>query len=332
MKKLLLVFLLLPVFAQGQFVSFGSAIDSTTFTFSAGDSLTHSIVSVGWPSAFTYDTTSVTIDTSSATLWQIGNTFKSVFSNDTIPSHGIMTDTMNPYPPNANDYFVLEVNFISNFIVDIWHKYQMDSLHAGGIVEFSTDTGTTWMNVVYCNQIYTQNFYLPGDTTISGLPSFTGNSNGEKLSRIQFTNCTAGERTTGTSCYAQFDNPSPIYLRFRFISDSTIDFLSGWMIDSIMIENPGCYYTGSVSKVNNENTLSVFPNPAYNQLNIESSILPITKITITNVLGQTVYIQSANSQLLTVNVANLPSGVYFVQVNLAYRQAGDAEVRKFVKE
>ena len=88
----------------------------------------------------------------------------------------------------------------------------------------------------------------------------------------------------------------------------------------------------SVPVVNNTNTFTIFPNPVYNQLNIESSILPITKITITNVLGQTVYIQSANSQLLTVNVANLPSGVYFVQVNLAYRQAGDAEVRKFVKE
>ena len=47
-------------------------------------------------------------DTSPTILWQIGNTLKPVFSNDTIAVRGIMTDTFHKYPAHANNFFVVK--------------------------------------------------------------------------------------------------------------------------------------------------------------------------------------------------------------------------------
>jgi hypothetical protein len=153
----------LPLFADAQIIyPYGYALDSTTFTFSNEDSLIHYLVGAfgrGYPYANTPDTPSISIDTSSATLWQIGSTRKPIFSNDSIAVRAIMTDTLHFYPANANDFFILKVDsIVPNFIVDVWHKYETDSLHAGGIVEYSFDT-ITWINVANCPYLGTQNIY-----------------------------------------------------------------------------------------------------------------------------------------------------------------------------
>jgi len=68
----------------------------------------------------------------------------------------------------------------------------------------------------------------------------------------------------------------------------------------------------------------IYPNPATASLNI-SAPDKITSITISNVLGQAVYTHQYNSPQVQVNVADLPTGVYFIRVN-------DSVVRRFVKE
>jgi len=72
------------------------------------------------------------------------------------------------------------------------------------------------------------------------------------------------------------------------------------------------------------NSINVYPSPATDALNITSAT-KITQITITNLLGQTVYTHNYNTEQVQVNVATLPTGVYFVRLN-------GSEVRKFVKE
>ena len=71
--------------------------------------------------------------------------------------------------------------------------------------------------------------------------------------------------------------------------------------------------------------LVIYPNPAHTEITITAQ--KISSISITNLLGQTVYLQTApaNCHLLQVNVAALPTGIYFVKVN-------GTEVRKFVKD
>jgi len=77
----------------------------------------------------------------------------------------------------------------------------------------------------------------------------------------------------------------------------------------------------------NTGEIKMYPNPATTTLTIQSTNEPITQVSISNILGQTVYLQAApaNCQLLTVDVSGLAAGVYFVRVN-------GAAVRKFVKE
>lgn len=85
--------------------------------------------------------------------------------------------------------------------------------------------------------------------------------------------------------------------------------------------------TGLFLEVNNvpmPGETKIYPNPASTQLNI-SSTEKITRITITNMLGQMVLTKEYNSSQVSVDVSALPHGVYFAKVN-------GSEVQKFVKE
>jgi hypothetical protein len=135
-----------------------------------------------------------------------------------------------------------------------------------------------------------------------------------------------GQRQTSTFCTPIAPQIS-IYLRFRFVSDSTVDSLSGWIIDSIRIENPGCLIVGGgyVSEVNNNNdTVNLYPNPATTELIITATD-KITSVSITNLLGQTVYSNNYNAEQVEVGVGDLPTGMYFVKIN-------GSDVKKFMKE
>lgn len=68
----------------------------------------------------------------------------------------------------------------------------------------------------------------------------------------------------------------------------------------------------------------IYPNPANSELTI-CSANKINQITITNLLGQTLFTQNYNSEKAEIDVADLPAGVYFIKIN-------GSEVRKFIKE
>ncbi|MFI5195784.1 MAG: T9SS type A sorting domain-containing protein [Chitinophagales bacterium] len=71
------------------------------------------------------------------------------------------------------------------------------------------------------------------------------------------------------------------------------------------------------------NKIEIYPNPTTTELTITSTN-KLTKVAISNLLGQTVYTHEYNTEQVQVSVADLPKGIYFVKVN-------GTEVRKFVK-
>ena len=79
-----------------------------------------------------------------------------------------------------------------------------------------------------------------------------------------------------------------------------------------------------VANIPNSHSIALYPNPATTSLTITSTD-KITTVSISNLLGQIVYTHAYNSEKVHVDVADLPSGVYFVKVN-------GSEVSKFVKE
>jgi Zn-dependent metalloprotease len=68
------------------------------------------------------------------------------------------------------------------------------------------------------------------------------------------------------------------------------------------------------------NTMSVYPNPAQSQLNLELNLLQSQNVTISmfDMLGQSVYASqqpmSAGANTVRINTSNLPRGVYFLEV------------------
>lgn len=92
-------------------------------------------------------------------------------------------------------------------------------------------------------------------------------------------------------------------------------------------------YISNTTQVNfesRENTtnhsLKIYPNPAESILNIENinSTLTISNITISNQNGNTVIPNSSsfiNSNLVQINVSNLPSGIYFINMYIIVQGA-----------
>lgn len=78
---------------------------------------------------------------------------------------------------------------------------------------------------------------------------------------------------------------------------------------------------------NTKGQINVYPNPATTTLTIQSTVEPINAVSISNILGQTVYSRqmAVGSLQCTVDLSGMAAGVYFVKIN-------GSEVRKFVKE
>ncbi|MCF8449695.1 MAG: T9SS type A sorting domain-containing protein [Taibaiella sp.] len=259
-------------------------------------------------------------DTSATPLWQVGRTTKSFFTSDTNGIISMMTDTTNNYPITANNFFVIRIPRKGNTIVSFWHKYQTDSAHDGGVVEFSLDHGLSWHNVTdSCNVdsginspgpltgLLTTNFYGPKDTLQSGEPSFNGQCDTFRHSKIRFEDPAAPKSTATSGCY--WHSLDTFYLRFRFVSDTIPDSLAGWLIDSIRVNYLGIGF-GSVNHFSGIRSLPVSPNPSptgtfrFPDVSIKKQFT----IQVYNTLGQRI-LQLPLTHLL--DISSYPKGLYY---------------------
>jgi hypothetical protein len=77
---------------------------------------------------------------------------------------------------------------------------------------------------------------------------------------------------------------------------------------------------------NNDNNVSVYPNPAKNNITIENT--QKFKIEISNIQGQLIKTSDAISNKTNLNVSELPCGIYYIKV----KTENGLAIRKFVKE
>jgi hypothetical protein len=128
---------------------------------------------------------------------------------------------------------------------------------------------------------------------------------------------------------AQHDNQW--YRNDTLLKDDTSQYLIintlGWYWVAVTNEVNGCASASDSMNISsltgvkqlsvNNNQLSIYPNPASNQLLVESGRL-INEITITNLLGQT-ELKSPSGDLgvtkQTIDVSSLADGLYFITVN-----------------
>ncbi len=86
--------------------------------------------------------------------------------------------------------------------------------------------------------------------------------------------------------------------------------------------------TVGITDIPNQLSIGVFPNPAISELTITGLYGPTEEITIVNLIGKTILRQHVDSEVVSVNVAALPAGLYFVVI----RTGGETLVKKFIKE
>jgi hypothetical protein len=77
-----------------------------------------------------------------------------------------------------------------------------------------------------------------------------------------------------------------------------------------------------------QTAVSLFPNPAANELRIKNAEIRIESVEIYNVLGEKVFSQTTNAREEKINVSSLPPGIYFVKV----KSEKEERVAKFVKQ
>jgi hypothetical protein len=274
----------------------------------------------------------VKIDTSiSGNIWQIGKPDKPIFDSAFDPPNAMVTDTILYYAPNNFSAFTIKVYDPSwglysgdEYFVNFWHKFDTDSLKDGGYIEISYDNGSTWTNIVNAggwDPYFYYQYGFPNPTIANGNAAFTGRSNG-------------WQHATLVGC-DEFDGPNSIYFRFVFSSDSIQTNKEGWMIGHMFL-SLGCSMCLGIHEPGKDALISMFPNPATDNLTIETPTH--STIQILNIQGQLIKSLAASGAKTNVdhvgwsswvgNVWSIPAGVYIVQV----RTDKGVAVGKFVKE
>jgi hypothetical protein len=221
--------------------------------------------------------------------WQVGKPSKTIFTAARSPINAIITDTLNPYPPNDTSVFILKIpstNSIGYWVGEIQFYYQLN-IDSGsqGIIEYLPDTGSTWKILKSKPWYPNQDSALFLHSTSSWVHYFIGQP-------------------------VPTHNDS-VMLRFTFISDSISSTKDGWIIDDFSIH----YITSSVPDRYMNPRFSTYPNPAKNVLHIVADD-KINQIIIYNTLGQCVCEQDnkfANST--QVDISKFATGMYFVKIN-----------------
>lgn len=205
----------------------------------------------------------VVIDSSSANIWQIGPPQKTIFHSPASAPNVLVTDTINTYPDSAHAsvYFGVPLDAVSwSYALAIqWvQKIDLDSVTDGALVEYSTDTGTTWINCHNDPNVF--NFYgwnwMNYDTLQStGEPCFTGQDTLWKNVWLCFEESFINTIDT-------------LMVRFTIKSDSINQMRDGWMIDNLYI-HPTWFHT--VVENSGGNNYKVFPTVSDGIFNIVST-------------------------------------------------------------
>lgn len=125
------------------------------------------------------------------------------------------------------DYSITSKNVILDTLTKLsfWHYYETDASYDGGVVEISTDGGTTWKDL---GPYMIQNGYNTTLSPYQAAPGSLGN-------RSAFSGSTGGVFIQTIAALTGFAGQTA-RIRFRFASDSTYSG-TGWYIDDIRVTN-----------------------------------------------------------------------------------------------
>ncbi|NVO02192.1 MAG: T9SS type A sorting domain-containing protein [Bacteroidetes bacterium] len=101
-------------------------------------------------------------------------------------------------------------------------------------------------------------------------------------------------------------NGQNIYIAFRHWNVTDMFYLK---LDDVSID-----LTTGISNNDLDKNISVYPNPARNIININSTE-KISNVKVMNVVGSTIYNEAVNSNNFKLNSSNYNAGIYFIQLD-----------------
>jgi hypothetical protein len=189
----------------------------------------------------------------------------------------------------------------SVWVNDVQWTYTYNSSNECASNSEETWTGTAWGN-------FRQNTY-------------TYNSSGDEILDVQ-------QKWTGST----WVNCSNTIMYYNSNNEMTNSATRDWNNAATKINggDSACYYYKAVSGINElpaqEGNIIVYPNPVTNNLTIEAP--GKATINILNSQGQLIETLLINGNISNIDVFNLPSGVYMMEV----KTEKGIEVKKFIKE
>lgn len=196
-----------------------------------------------------------------------------------------------------------------------WHQFDFEKNFDGANVEYTIDGGNSWdvlgrywsTDSAWYNHQYIQSLD-------ANKPGWSGNSGGWIYSNYDF---------------HVFWNDT-VQFRFRYATDADINF-EGWAIDNVCLETiySNCQSIGLEETTHEDNSISLFPIPAGDELNIITLFNEPLDISIFDLKGRT--LKNWNQQfdpnkVVQVNITDLPPGVYWLRI-----QSDTPIVKKFLK-
>ena len=185
-------------------------------------------------------------------------------------------------------------------------KLDLDTSFDGAIVEYSTDSGSTWQNVF--NNPYVYNFYgfdtTTADSLVTGDYAFSGTDSVWRDIWLCFD-------------YSFLWNLDTFTLRYRLVSDSVDNQKEGWMIDNFRF-----HYTWIHTAAKNPEEvkkMKVYPTNTTGLVNIEGPKLQefhiIRNMQLISADGRLVREYGVSPVKFYINISDLPDGVYYLKVN-----------------
>lgn len=104
------------------------------------------------------------------------------------------------------------------------------------------------------------------------------------------------------------------------------DGRSYYLLDDVSVIDSA---NSGVNEIDFSNSISFSPNPATNNITLQSSGFKVQSFELINIMGQIIIQQPLNKQQgkLNIDVSDFPSGVYFLKIS----SEGKSAVKKFVK-
>ncbi len=267
-------------------------------------------------------------------IWQIGMPHKSFMNSSLTQPNAIVTFTDSLLPANTKASFIITLNNVQlnpqqGGFFTFAHRYEFDSAHGGGYVEFSVDTGRHWHGVfqdsvrLSCQSpnlfnrlmdtVDGQIIPIPTwwdnirkDTTASGVLYFTGTDSVWAIDTIVFP---AFVFAVKTSVLTQF------MFRFTAFTDSLSLPLGGWLIDNINFSNTHIGCGGGINEINSAH-LHVYPDPATDEFFVSLLNEPESdyEFILYDLSGRVVIRTRFTGQEITMRRDGIDAGSYFIQL------------------